>query len=157
MNKTVTFLAALNPAVSGTPVRARIPLIVPNGFAFRLRYVLWVLQDARPSDAESFCALSRIADEPLRASLATLLTGNQYLSMFTWGVELVTTGMSTSPLHQKDELWDLDYRLVMAPTYHMVGITNWTNTFCRVAGELVPVTEGERNAIIAWQGGAKDA
>jgi len=156
MNNVITFDVAISPQVSGVPQFAVIPLIVPDKLAFRLRYFEVRLNGLVGSDNDIFAALSKGAEEPVKASNA-LLIGGQYIASVGWTIEVVSTGAAALPMVQRVDLWDMDYRMVMRPTIHFGAVGTGQAMTAVLAGELVGISEGARNGIIAWQGGAKDA
>lgn len=153
MNNVIQFQA--NVATASPPFsRADVQLVVPEGKAFRLRSVTWKMRDVIQSDVVLLCALSRVHSEPLRPVLNAFFESAKWLSWFSYGWEILTTGATSSFIHERQDYWDYDYRFVLAPTLHVARVGGTTiEVAVQLAGELVSASKGERNAIIAWQGG----
>lgn len=128
---------------------------VPDEFCFRVRAVEFrvdVLLFA--ADSRFTLGLSKRFEDRPRLPDTVFLTYQKFLAYWAMESELTgTAGASAFPMSKRVELWDYDYRLVLRPTLltRSNGAT-FTIAF-GVHGELVPCTEGQRNAIIAWQGG----
>ncbi len=158
MNNVIQFSAGLTPAGSATAVATPIPILVPEGRAFKVRNVDFRWLTYPTADIVISMGLSRFAEEPIQRTIAVFLGNPNFMAYASFGFgESGTTGESSHFLNKKVELWDLDYKLVMRPTFHILqnGAACCFQMFCVLSGELVPASEGERNAIIAWQGGAK--
>jgi len=157
MNNAIQFVARGAIATSGTALT--VPLTVPDKMAFRLRHVEFRMRDLPQAiDTRFNVGLSKLANDNIFATDLELMNYAHFLAYVSWGWEITgTAGLGGLLSMLRVPLWDYDYRLVMRPTVigHAVGTTH--TIAVAVVGELVRVSEGERNSIIAWQGGAKDA
>lgn len=154
MNRVIGFSVGLNHGSSGVPVVAPIPIKVPEGHAFRLRRVIFQLASLPNLDTDAFYALSQISIERAKESTARF-RNTIWIAQRNFSIEVTTTGMASGNLILVEELWAEDYRLVMQPMFHTFAVGGLQTNTCHLYGEMVKATEGERNAIIAWQGGAK--
>jgi len=108
------------------------------------------------ADHDVFAGLSRRSEEEVRLGQAEMLTHNQFMAYWAYSIEIFVTSGGYERQHvHRVELWEMDYRLVMPPTFHVLQIAEARQVVCVLAGEMIPVREGERNAIIITQGGAK--
>ena len=154
MNRTVEYGVRVTPAGSGTPLAAQIPLSVPVGTAFRVRRAEFRWRALPNADSDVTGGISKINQEAARPSANALLTHNQYMAFFSWAIEVVTTGTTAVEMFVRQELWEYDYRLVMPPTAHLVVTGNLgIEVAFFLYGEMVPMSQGQRNAAIAYQGG----
>ncbi len=153
MNNVIQFQASV--LTTEVPFsRADLQLVVPDGKAFRLRSVTWKLRSMIGGNVHLLCALSRVHAEPVRPVIAEFFGSAKWLSWFGFGEDLTVNGMAAIFLHERQEYWDYDYRFVLAPTLHVARVFGSAiEVGVQLSGELVPVSQGERNAIIAWQGG----
>jgi len=158
LNKTVQYTVSLTGSTN-VPVRADVPLKVPDKHAFRLRYVQFRLQSVHNADRDYFMGLSKLSRQAVHpGGTDPFTTDNTYIAYGSQGIEASgTDGLAAIRLDHHVELWDQDWRLVLPPTFHLLTVGSGAIVVCVVAGELVPANEGERNAIILTQGGAKDA
>lgn len=155
-NQLTQFVAVLTGGSSGVPVRAAFPLKQKDGHSFRLRHVEFRQTTYQNVDVVQFGGVSPVEDERVFPSLATFMAYNKFMAFHSWGFgESGTTGESATILHERIDLWDLDYRVILPPTLHIVDVGSFLTWNVVIAGEYVKVTEGQRNAIIAWQGGVK--
>jgi len=158
MNKSIQFQAELVGAFTGVPVSVAIPLKITEGQAFRVRAVEFWKTDIAGVDEVDLLGLSRLSQANVKASMPILRLATDFIARAALGIE--TTGTSSghiNTLHFRTELWEYDYRLVMPPFFHLGTIGQLTQWVCFLTGENVPATQGQRNAIIAWQGGLWDA
>ncbi len=131
-------------------------ILVPMGFAFRVRYFESRYHGLLNVDSDARQAVSILAEDPPRLADVAFMGFNRYMGFAAWSMESSgTAGLMAVKAVQRVELWDLDYRLVMPPTLHTVSITNAQAITGVLAGELVPASLGERNAFAITQGGAK--
>lgn len=157
MNSTIQFAATSSGGSSGTPVRVVFPLIVPDRTAFRVRWVDFWISGLQAGDMNSFAAVSKLSVDRAKISLAAYLASTDFIARDSYFSELTTTGEAATKTARRVELWDADYRFVLRPVLHVVSVVNTFATWnVQIAGELVGASEGDRNAIIAFQGGAKD-
>ncbi len=155
-NEVIQFAASILAATNGVDTSVSIPIIVPDKMSFRVRYVEFRMHDQTNADAVILLGLSRQAEPTVRPGTVAFIQANQYIAYWSWGFEASgAAGLVHSPLSHKIDVWDLDYRLVMRPTFHLIRVGSTVPTTCVVAGQLVPSSQNERNAIIAIQGGAK--
>jgi len=158
VNNVVQFVVRLVPALGNTAEAVRVPLAVPDQHALRVRYVEFRLEDFPNADRRVRAALSKVTDQPAREGTTAFETYNGYLAYMTLGWEASgTSGLSFGKIYERIDVWDMDYRMVMPPTFHVLSHTTSTAVVCVVAGEMVKASMGQRNAIIAWQGGLFDA
>ncbi len=155
-NDVVQYALTLSVGSSGTPIVGSIPLIVPDQRCFRVRHVEFRIQSISESDSAYQLGVSRSAVAQAMPSVASLLSFNAFLAFWGQATQIGgTTGMRHVPLSRRIELWDYDYRLVMRPTFHFVFVGAGLTTTAVLAGEYVPCSMDQRNAIIINQGGAK--
>ena len=159
MNNTIQFGVLLTPAVAGVPVALPVPLVVPGGHAFRCRYVEFRWRQLQNVDVDMAVLLHRESSRPIYGSTNLFMLATGTIAFTSFGQEISgTAGISAAILTVHRDVWDMDYRLVMRPTGMVVGVGGLgIEVQLILAGELVGASEGQRNAIIATQGGAKDA
>lgn len=151
MNSVISYVVRL-AASANSNARGAVPIRVPDGKAFRVRHIEFRLQGLQASDHLNLVSVSRLNQEPLRTS-TQLETSNHLLAFYGFTLEVQTSGLATLILVHRVALWDYDFRLVMQPTAHLFSVQLADIVDVEMAGELVNASEGERNAIIAWQGG----
>ena len=156
-NEVIQFAALNSGSLANTELAVPVPILVPGGLCLRLRFIEFRLTDTPNTDRELFAGLSRTAEEPITGEGVNGIVGHtRFMAFASWGFETTgAAGLNASPLSQRHDVWDMDYRLVMQPTFMSIAVTSAANIFCIVGGVLVPCSEGQRNAIIATQGGAK--
>ncbi len=157
MNKTVVYHATVTHGSTGVPVAVTLPVKPSEGLAFRLRRVVFALAAPPTADAGILFALSKVNNEPAKASLA-IYRASQWIAVA--GIEAQfggASGANAGDMTKSVELWDHDYRLPMAPVFHTVTIGELFACDCYLWGEMVPISRGQRNAAIAYQGGLFDA
>lgn len=136
-----------------TPALYTLELNVPEFYAARLRAFEMRI-------APSPTATNRVHVLLAKGRVRNLYSALEYeiLSMPQWiavlGFDFVATANSTALLFssQRVELWDYDYRLVANPTLAMLHSAVVQFPAAVLFYELVPCTEEQRNAIIAYQG-----
>lgn len=151
MNEVIQYVATVT-ALANQGAAIAVPLRVPLGMAFRVRSVDFRFQGLGPTDETFLVALSRFNREPAKTSTQFTIS-NHWIAYGGYNMEIQTTGMATIRINQLVDVWDYDYRLVMQPTLQAFAVQLAAQVDCAVAGVLVRISEGERNAIIAWQGG----
>ena len=157
MNNVIQYVGEHTFVAANTGEASDIPLKVSDGWALRLHYIEFRLQfSIIAGDIDMYVGVSRKQNDEARVALAGVVGYAQYMAFWSHGQELTTSGASFGELSHRIDLWREDYRLVLSPTFHGIGIGNTGPVNTVVAGELVRVSQGQRNAIIAWQGGAKD-
>ncbi len=160
MNKTVQFGELLAGVTTGVPRAVLVPLKVPDKLAFRLRWVEFCKRDYGTADEVTHLGLSRLAVARVKSSVGAFVVSTDFLARECFGFEVTGaagTGLSGQWLVRRFEMWDADYRLVMPPAFHLVNVGQVSEWTCFIHGEFVPITMGDRNGVIAWQGGAKNA
>ena len=156
MNRVIQYQVRMVGGSSGVPGVGAIPIKVPDKQCFRVRYVEFKQTSWQNVDVVQLGGVSPINGQRAFSSLLDFTNYTKFMAYHSWAFgESGTTGESGGFLHDRVELWDMDYRLVMPPTVHVVDVGSFLIWNVVLAGELMPCTEGERNAIIAWQGGAK--
>jgi len=154
MNNTIQYVGALTPTSSGTAVAGEVPLKVPEGRAFRVRFVEFRAgPGGAASDYDLNVALSKVNQETIRIAAEGFNSQNTYLAYWSFSIEITTSGAYFSRLSKRFDLWDYDYRLVMPPTFHTLQFVETRLVHCVLGGEMVSASQGQRNAIIAFQGG----
>lgn len=154
MNKTIQYNALVTTGGANVAEVAPIPLIVPEGMAFRCRYFEVRLRTGTPGDRDSMVGLTQRNQDTARVNDAAFLSYNAFLALASWEEEHSgSAGIVAYLAVHRVDLWDMDYRLVMPPTMHILGLIRVVTACGVLAGELVKATEGQRNAIIGWQGG----
>lgn len=151
MNEVLQYVAGITSAANQGDVVA-LPLKVPAGRGFRVRYVEFRRSALGGADETLFVGLSRFNQLVLPTLVFTLMA-NHFIAFYSWGVEVVTSGSWGQSLSKKINVWDLNYVLVMPPTFVQRSVQQANTVDCVMAGELIPLTEGQRNAVIVWQGG----
>lgn len=154
MNRVVQYVVPLT-GVGNTPVRVAVPLAVPDKLAFRIRRVQFRIQTMPNSDRDYLMGLSMVNRQPIiGGGVAGFISSPTFIAFAAAGVEISgTAGIGVVKLDHVVDLWDYDYQLVMPPTFHLLTVTSADAVICAVYGEMVPVSTGKRNAIIATQGG----
>jgi len=133
-----------------------IPILVPDGFAFRVRYCEFRHHGLLNVDQDARQAISIVADQRAFTADPQFVGYAKFIAYSSWGTEISgAAGLMVVKTVQHIDVWDMDYRLVMRPTLHTLHIGAAQASTAVLAGELVPASEGQRNAIIALQGGAK--
>jgi len=133
-----------------------IPLRIPDKVALRVRYVEFRIEDLSNADRLLIMGLSLVAGERARTATTQFMEYNKYIAFWVTAWEATgAAGLMATDLSKRIDVWDMDYRLVIGPTFHALTTPTAAGITAVVAGELVRATEGERNAIIATQGGAK--
>ncbi len=153
MNNTIQFVVTIGVGSSGTPNTGEIPLVVPAGLAFRCRYVEYRIQSHTEADTTYSIGVSKGNRQPPRPNAAEVTRYNGYISFWGRANQITTSGTRGIPITFRQDVWELDYRLVMPPTVHRVFVGTGVVHTVVLAGEMVKATEGQRNAIIATQGG----
>lgn len=133
----------------------RFSLAVPDGYAARLRaFELTVTTMAFTASQIHWTALSRAYKEPQAIVLEEVMRDRDFLAILGF-VHHKTGSAGISLMHnpQRIELWDYDYNFVIDPAaiYFANGLTQ--DFTAAIYYEYVAKSEGERNSIIAWQGG----
>lgn len=127
---------------------------IPDGFAFRLRAIEFRNQSVVAAvDTRFHVGLSKRQADRLIPVETDFMAYQKFLAYWAQDSELTTSGAAAFGLNMRVELWDYDYRLVMKPTIMSFSLGLSLPVTCGVYGELVRASQGERNAIIAWQGG----
>jgi len=159
LNKVIVYGLRMSAAISATPVSSPLPVIVPDRWAFRVRFVEFRWRVNINADQDVLMGVSKLSGRGAMPDAARFDLNTDFIANGGFGVEASgTEGLSTAISVVRRELWDYDYRMVMRPEAHLMVIGSLSQTIAFfIGGELVPASEGERNAIIAWQGGAKDA
>jgi len=158
LNKTVNYAIRGNISSPGTPLAFNFPLIVPDKLLFRLRNIEFKLEGLQTSDMDVHAGVTQLSRDPARQSSVLLIAFQHFLASADWVEEGTgTAGLTAVGANHRVELWDYDYRLALAPTFHLNTVSLAQSMTAIIAGEFVGASEGERNAAIIWQGGAKDA
>lgn len=127
---------------------------VPDKFCLRLRAIEFRQQSVvAGADTRFHVGLSKRQNDVLIGVETDLMEYQKFLAFWSQDSELTTSGAASIRMSERVELWEYDYRLVMRPTLMSFSIGLSLPVACGVIGELVPCSEGQRNAIIAWQGG----
>ncbi len=158
MNRTINFFTRLTPASSGVVVVAPLPLAVPDKLAFRVRYVDFRYRGFQNVDVDVLAGVSKVNRKAVPPNVNELTDDTTLVAFNSWAQELTTTGATALLTSFRVELWEYDYRMVMPPTALLaavggLGVECWVV----IGGEMVPASTGQRNAIIAWQGGLWNA
>lgn len=127
---------------------------VPDGFCLRLRAVEFRGQAILiAGDSRFHIGLSKRQADTAIPVETVLMRYQKFLAFWSIDSELNASGATSILMTRRVELWDYDYRLVMKPTILTFSAGLALPVAVGVYGELVPCTVGQRNAIIAWQGG----
>ncbi len=154
-NDVIQFVRLVSPSANVAEAEA-MPLIVPDGMAFRVRYCEFRHSGLLNADGDHRMAISIIAEQPAKLGDVDFNTYAKYIAYASWSMEASgTEGLMSIKSVQHIDVWDLDYRLVMRPTLHTLAVGAAQAMTAVLAGEMVQASQGERNAIIALQGGAK--
>lgn len=155
MNATVQFVNTVTIS-SGAGIAGPLSALqVSDGECLRVRAVEFrALSPAIGADARFSIGLSKRQRDTALATEVLQYTYPKFMAFWSVDMEVVTSGSYVLLTTHRVDVWDLDYRLVMEPTilafsgFGAVGVVAVV-----VSGEFVPCSEGQRNAIIAWQGG----
>lgn len=129
-------------------------LDVPDKKCFRISAIEFRQQSVVAAQDNRFhVGLSKRQNDVIIPVEINVLTYPKFLAFWSQDSELTTTGAAALRMSHRVELWDYDYRLVMRPTLMSFSIGLSLPVACGIYGEFVACSEGERNAIIAWQGG----
>lgn len=156
MNSVLQFRATLTPGtVLGVLQFAEVRLGVPDGFALRVRHVRFVVQGF-PGASGRFSMGVSYRNRHLLPNTAAVFADKTFLG-YEGAVVVTASAIGFNILSNvyRIEMWDYDYRLVMNPTFVAEATFAGQQIECIVAGELVRATQGDRNAIIVWQGGVQ--
>lgn len=154
MNKTIQYWGEtllVNGVGTADPLES---FRVPDRLAFRVRAIEFRGQALfAAADTRFHVGLSKRENDVAIPVELTLMLYQKFLAFWSMDAELTTSGMTSGHMFRRLELWDYDYRLVMRPTIMSFSIGLALPVAVGVYGELVKASEGERNGIIAWQGG----
>ena len=155
-NDVIQYSAVLNPTPTGVVLVIPVPILVPEGLGLWVRAIEFRWSGVQAGDFEAFAGVSLVAEQPALPSTAALLAHTKFMAFDALASEFSTSGETLARTTRRVDVSDLRYVLVMRPTLQAVNVGNTFMTIVAVVfGELVGVSEGQRNAIIATQGGAK--